>query len=94
MSHASSVRAWWVAFGLAAVLTGCGSTLQAGLASAPGGTRPWSEADLAQEPIANSSRSCNVEPNKPDPLPNRFPPCAEASAAGRGNGRSPGASSR
>ncbi|RYE95116.1 MAG: hypothetical protein EOO75_00145 [Myxococcales bacterium] len=94
MSHTSSVRAWWVSFGLAAALMGCGSTLQAGLASAPGGTRSWTEADLAQEPIANSHRSCSLEPGKPDPLPNRFPPCAEASAAGRGNGRNPAAVSR
>ena len=61
--------------------------LQGGLASAPGTTRPWTEADRAQEPIANGRHSCRLEPGQSDPLPYRVPPCAEVGPARRGTGR-------
>lgn len=51
----------------------------AGLANAPGGTRPWGPEDRSHDAVANGPGSC-PEAGQQDPLPNRIPPCAEASA--------------
>ncbi|MCU0657540.1 MAG: hypothetical protein MUF64_20450 [Polyangiaceae bacterium] len=51
----------------------------AGLANAPGGTRPWGHDDHGRDAVANGPGSC-PESGKPDPFPGRIPPCAEASA--------------
>ena len=67
----------FVAFLLALGCTSGAGT--AGLANAPGGTRPCGPEDRSQDAVANGPGSC-PEPGKEDPLPGRIPPCAESSA--------------
>jgi len=65
-----------------ALLTGCGSRAQAGLANVPDENRAWGDEDRRKDAIANGQRSCpRAGHQQDDPLFARRPPCAEATPA-------------